>query len=116
MTTTYHILQWLSQYTSRVFGKISFSFSAKSNNSTDRRKEMVIKFSEKPKSQNTAFVYCIALYNLAISHVILSQIFDTARNAYCILSDQYSTQITRVVFFYGSESWYRPRRDRKLRF
>ena len=27
-----------------------------------------------------------------------------------------STQITRVVFFYGSESWYRPRRDRKLRF
>ena len=29
-------------------------------------------------------------YNLAISHVILSQIFDTARNAYCILSDQYT--------------------------
>ena len=27
-------------------------------------------------------------YNQAISHVILSQIFDTARNAYCILSDQ----------------------------
>ena len=40
--------------------------------------------------------------NQAISHVILSQIFDTARNAYCILSD--STQITRVVFFNGSES------------
>ena len=30
LTTTYHLLQWLSQYTSRVFGKISFSFSAKS--------------------------------------------------------------------------------------
>ena len=29
-------------------------------------------------------------YNQAISHVILSQIFDTARNAYCILSDQYT--------------------------
>ena len=29
-------------------------------------------------------------YNLAISHVILSQIFDTARNVYCILSDQYT--------------------------
>ena len=88
MTTTYHLLQWLSQYTSST---ISFSCSAKSkNNSTDRIKEMVTKFSEKPKSQNTAFVYCIALYNLAISHVILSQIFDTARNAYCILSDQYS--------------------------
>ena len=29
MTTTYHLLQWLSLYTSRVFGKISFSFSAK---------------------------------------------------------------------------------------
>ena len=29
-------------------------------------------------------------YNQAISHVILSQIFDTVRNAYCILSDQYT--------------------------
>ena len=29
-------------------------------------------------------------YNQVISHVILSQIFDTARNAYCILSDQYT--------------------------
>ena len=29
-------------------------------------------------------------YNQEISHVILSQIFDTARNAYCILSDQYT--------------------------
>ena len=29
MMTTCHLLQWLSQYTSRVFGKISFSFSAK---------------------------------------------------------------------------------------
>ena len=29
MTTTYHLLQWLSQYTSRIFDKITFSFSAK---------------------------------------------------------------------------------------
>ena len=27
--STYHLLQWLSQYTSRVFGKILFSFFAK---------------------------------------------------------------------------------------
>ena len=85
-------------------------------NSIDRIKEMVTKFSDKPKSQNTALCAFIKIqllctaqdYNLAISQVILSQIFDTARNAYCIL--------TRVVFFYCSESWYRPRRDRKLRF
>ena len=32
MTTTYHLLQWLSQSTSRVYGMISFSFSAKPNN------------------------------------------------------------------------------------
>ena len=43
---------------------------------------MVTKFSEKPKPQNTAFVYFTGLYDLAISHVILSQIFNTARNAY----------------------------------
>ena len=66
------------------------------NNSTDRRKEMVTKFSEKPKSQNTAFVYCTALYNL---HVILSQIFDTARNAYCILSDQYTDNSSCFLSF-----------------
>ena len=51
-------------------------------------KKMVTKFSEKTISQNTAFVYCTALHNPAISHVILSQIIDTARNPYCILSDQ----------------------------
>ena len=49
-------------------------------NSIDRIKEIV----------TTAFVYCTGLYYQAISHVILSQIFDTARNAYCILSDQYT--------------------------
>ena len=29
MMDAYHLLQWLSQYTLRVFGKIMFSFSAK---------------------------------------------------------------------------------------
>ena len=60
-------------------------------------------------------IFCtVQDYNQAISHVILSQIFDNARNAFSILSDQVHRYITRVVFFYGSESWYRPRRDRKL--
>ena len=31
-------------------------------------------------------------------HVILSQIFDTAKNAYCILSDQYTDNQVVVVF------------------
>ena len=58
MTTTYHLSQWLSQYTSRVFGKISFSFFAK--NSIDRIKES-LHFHDKPKSKSTAFVYCTGL-------------------------------------------------------
>ena len=91
---------------------VQFLYQIK-NNSTDRIKEMVTKFLEKPKSQNTAFEYL--LYNLAISHVILSQIFDTARNAYCILSNQYTDNSSCFLLWY-SESWYRPRRDRKLRF
>ena len=90
MKTTYHLLQWLSQYTSGFMARFVQFLCQIKNNSIDRIKEMVTKFSEKPKPQNTAFVYCTGLYNLAISHVILSQIFDTARNAYCILSDQYT--------------------------
>ena len=36
-------------------------------------------------------LFCTAQdYNQAISHVILSQIFDNARNAFSILSDQYA--------------------------
>ena len=49
LTTTYHLLQWLSQYTSRVFGKILFCQTKM--NSIDRIKEMV----------TTAFVYCTGL-------------------------------------------------------
>ena len=55
MTTTSHILQWLSQQNLKIL------------------------------------LLCTAQdYNIEISHLILSQIFDTARNAYCILSDQYT--------------------------
>ena len=116
MTTTYHhfIMGVTILYFKGLWQDFVQFFCQIKNNSTDRIKEMVTKFSEKPKSQNTAFVYCTTLYNLAISHVILSQIFDTARNAYCILSDQYTDNSS--CFLYGSESWYRPRRDRKLRF
>ena len=48
-------------------------------NSIDRIKEMV----------TIILLLCGAQdYNQVISHVILSQIFATARNTYCILSDQ----------------------------
>ena len=64
-------------------------------------------------SKSYILIFSTALdYNQAISHEILSQIFDTARIAYCILSDQY-TDNSSCLFFYGSD---RPRRDRKLRF
>ena len=91
---------------------VQFLCQTKKKNSIDRIKEMVTNFHDEPKSQNT--LLCTAQdYNQTISHVILSQIFDNVRNANCILS-VISTQITRVVFFYDSESWYRLRRDRKL--
>ena len=36
-------------------------------------------------------LFCSAQdYNQTISHIILSQIFDTVKNAYSILSDQYT--------------------------
>ena len=102
MTTTYHLLQWLSQYTSRVFGKISFSFSAKSKiiQQTEEKK-WSLNFQ---KNQNLKILLlCTAQhYNLAISHVILSQIFDNAGNAFSILSNQYTGNLSCI--FYGSES------------
>ena len=51
-----------------------------------------LNFHDKPKSQNpnTAFLYCTGLRSSNTTrNSVLSQIFDTARNAYCILSDQY---------------------------
>ena len=57
MTTTYHLLQWLSQYMLQGSWQyfVQFLYQTKKN-SIDRIKEMVTKFSDKPKSQNTAFV------------------------------------------------------------
>ena len=84
------------------------------NNSIDRMikvKEMVAKFHDKPKSQNAAFLSAQD-YNQAISHVILSLIFDNARNAFSILSDQYTDNSS--CFLLCSENWHGPRRDRKL--
>ena len=67
MTTTYHLLQWLSQYLLYFKGLcqyfIQFLCQTK-NNSIERMikiKEMVTKFSVKPKSQNTDFLYCTGL-------------------------------------------------------
>ena len=98
MTTT------LSQYTSRVFGSVSLPNQKEFNRQNKINGHRIFMINQNLK----ILLFCtVQDYNQAISRVILSQIFDTARNAYC-------TQITRVVFFYGSESWYRPRRDRKL--
>ena len=62
------------------------------NNSIDgmiKVKEMVTKIFM--INQNQIILFCTAQNcNQAISHVILSQIFDNARNAFSILSDQYT--------------------------
>ena len=87
MTTTYHLLQWLSQYTSRVLA-IFRSVSLPNQKEFNRQKwSLNFQINENLK----ILLLCTAQdYNLALSHVILSQIFDTARNAFCILSDQYT--------------------------
>ena len=90
MTTTYHLLQWLSQYTSRVFGKISFSFSAKQKGFNRQNKRNGHKIFMINQILKILLLCTTQDYNQAISHIILSQIFDTVRNAYCILSDQYT--------------------------
>ena len=86
MTTTYHLLQWLSQYTSRDLARFR---SVSLPNQKEFNKKWSLNFQI---NQNLKILLlCTAQdYNLAISHLILSQIFDTARNAYCILSDQYT--------------------------
>ena len=48
------------------------------------------------KILHTAFLYCTGLTSSNITrNSVLSPIFDTARNAYCILR---SDQITRLIF------------------
>ena len=45
-------------------------------------------------------LFCTAQdYNQAISHVILSQIFDNARNTFSILSDQYMHRYLELYSF-----------------
>ena len=54
------------------------------------------------KFQNPTYcfsVYTTQDYNQAISHVILRQIFDTAKIAYCILSDHYTDNLSCCCFF-----------------
>ena len=47
----------------------------------------------------TAFLYCTGIRSSNITcNSVLSQILDNARNAYCILSDQYTDSST--CFFY----------------
>ena len=60
-------------------------------------------------------LFCTAQdYNQAISHVILSQIFDNARNAFSILSDQYTDNSSLFYFMVVKAGIDQERRDRKL--
>ena len=87
----------LSQYTSRVFGKISLVFRPnqkefnRQNDKNKRNGHKIYVINQNLKM----LLFCTAqVYNQAISHVILSQIFDTVRNAYCILNDQYTDNLS----------------------
>ena len=80
--TIYHLLQWLSQYTSMIFGKILFSFSAKAkginrqNDQNKRNGRYIFMINQNLKM----LLFCtVQDYNQAISHI---------KNAYCIRSDQ----------------------------
>ena len=93
MTTTYHLLQWLLQYTLRVLARVcSVSLPNqkefnRQNDKNERNDHSIFMINQNLKMLH----FCTAQdYNQAISHVILSQIFDTARNAYYVLSDQYT--------------------------
>ena len=77
---------------------------------------MATKFSRSIKIMYSILLFYaihIKQYHMYICKSVLNHIFDTAKNAYCILSDQYTDN---SIFCGGSESWYRPRRDWKLRF
>ena len=65
-----------------------------------RKQEMV---TDKPKSPNPTYCFSV-LHTSNITHnSVLSQIFDIARNAYCILSDQYTDNSTCFVVRAGTE-------------
>ena len=53
------------------------------------------------KILHSAFPYFTGLRSSNITRIsVLSQIFDTARNAYCILSDQYTDNSTSFLFLF----------------
>ena len=85
--TTYHLLQWLSQYTGSLARFCSVSLPNQQNDKNRRNGHQIFMINQNLK----ILLFCTAQdYNQAISHVILSQIFDNARNAFTILSDQYT--------------------------
>ena len=59
-------------------------------------------------------LFCTAQdYNQAISHVILSQIFDNAINAFSILSDQYTDNSSCFLLWSGIDQEETERSDFK---
>ena len=53
---------------------------------------------QKLKILYTAFLYCTGLSSSNITcNSVLNQIFDTAKNAYCILSDQCTDDLSYFV-------------------
>ena len=81
LTTTYHLLQWLSQIHQGSLARFC-SVSLPNQNEFNIQNK---------RNGHYILLLCGAQdYNQVISHVILSQIFATARNTYCILSDQYT--------------------------
>ena len=61
MTTTYHFYNGCHNILQGSWQDFVQFLCQTKKNSIDRIKEMVTKFSDKPKSQNTAFVYCTGL-------------------------------------------------------
>ena len=56
-----------------------------------RNGHSIVMINQNFKILHSAFVYCTGLRSSNITrNSLLRQIFDTARNAYCILSDQYT--------------------------
>ena len=59
---------------------------------------LIIMINQKIKILHIAFLYCTGLRSSNITHnSVLSQIFDTARNVYCIPSDEHTALFFMVV-------------------
>ena len=91
ITTTYNGCHNILQGSLPRFRSISLP---NQNNSIDSSYDKNIRNDHNIFMINQDFkmlLFCTAQdYNEAISHVIHSQIFDTARNAYCSLSDKHT--------------------------